>query len=157
VLHQPAKRGPVLSPDQPWEGSLSFGNINRGGEINTAEEGREIDEELAAELGVTVEQRRVAFPGQKALVWNNRVRWTRNRLVRKGDLDGSRRGIWAITQKGGSGSSERGSKPGLAVWLGGRVVGKPKPRATSLPKATRRKLQCRNWIPYSSIPRTATR
>jgi hypothetical protein len=30
VLHPPTKRGPVLSPDQPWERSLSHTWINRG-------------------------------------------------------------------------------------------------------------------------------
>lgn len=32
--------------------------------------------------------------------WKNRVDWVRFRLVKKGELDGSQRGIWRITEKG---------------------------------------------------------
>ena len=33
-------------------------------------------------------------------LWENLVRWTRNELVKRNELDGSRRGIWKITEKG---------------------------------------------------------
>ena len=32
--------------------------------------------------------------------WRNSVQWTRQRLIMKGELDGSVRGIWKITDKG---------------------------------------------------------
>lgn len=32
--------------------------------------------------------------------WENRVNWARYDLVRSGELDGSERGVWRITQKG---------------------------------------------------------
>lgn len=32
--------------------------------------------------------------------WRNRVDWVRYQLVQKGELDGSQRGVWRITQKG---------------------------------------------------------
>jgi len=37
---------------------------------------------------------------RKETVWSNLIRWTRMALVRKGDVDGSRRGIWALTEQG---------------------------------------------------------
>ena len=32
--------------------------------------------------------------------WQNRVQWVRQRLVEKGEIDGSKRGVWAITNAG---------------------------------------------------------
>jgi restriction system protein len=34
------------------------------------------------------------------LRWQNRVEWARFKLIQSGELDGSIRGIWRITQKG---------------------------------------------------------
>ena len=35
-----------------------------------------------------------------AIKWVYTLQWVRHALVKSGDLDGSRRGIWAITEQG---------------------------------------------------------
>ncbi len=37
---------------------------------------------------------------QKEIIWKNKTRWAREYLKRKGQLDGSIRGVWAITDSG---------------------------------------------------------
>ena len=97
-------RKPLLVPGLPPEKRILVpllrAIVKRGGEVNVRQQAQGIDEELADELGVTIGQRRVTFPGRKEEVWSNRVRWARQRLVNDGDLDGTRRGIWAITEQG---------------------------------------------------------
>jgi restriction system protein len=68
--------------------------------VNVRAEGRQIGEELANEYGLTQEQRTTTFPDRPESVWSNRIRWTRMSLVQKGDLDGSRRGVWRVTEQG---------------------------------------------------------
>ncbi|HUW12321.1 MAG TPA: winged helix-turn-helix domain-containing protein [Anaerolineae bacterium] len=74
--------------------------LRRGGAVNVRTEGHEVDEELAVQFGLTEEQRDRRFRNRPESVWSNRIRWTRMALVQKGDLDGSRRGIWRVTEQG---------------------------------------------------------
>ena len=60
----------------------------------------EIDEELADHFGLSEEQRLQTVPSRKEKAWSNRIRWTRLALVQKGDLDGSQRGVWTVTEQG---------------------------------------------------------
>lgn len=109
-VEQPSKRQarrkgqPLLVPGLPTQRKIEVpllrAILRRGGEVSARQHGHEIDQELADELGVTQEQRRVLLRHGRETVWSNRVRWARLRLVRNGDLDGSRRGIWLITPKG---------------------------------------------------------
>jgi len=39
-------------------------------------------------------------PRSGLLIWTNRVQWARQHLIYKGEIDGSDRGIWRITDKG---------------------------------------------------------
>jgi len=97
------KRGgrvPGLPTQRQLEIPLLRAILRRGGEVNVREQGDDIDRELADEFKVTEEQRQVCFPNRSETIWSNRIRWTRMRLVKTGDLDGSRRGIWALTEQG---------------------------------------------------------
>jgi restriction endonuclease Mrr len=64
------------------------------------EQGDGIDRALADEFRLTEEQRQACFPDRNETIWSNRVRWTRMGLAKKGDPDGSRRRIWALTEQG---------------------------------------------------------
>lgn len=44
--------------------------------------------------------REARHPKSGQLIWSNRIRWVRQHLVNKGELDASTRGIWKITEKG---------------------------------------------------------
>ena len=73
--------------------------IRRGGSIVLKQHGKEINAELAKESGLTEKQlSQMVARGQNA--WSNRIRWTRQALVASGDMDGSQRGVWTVTQKG---------------------------------------------------------
>lgn len=45
--------------------------------------------------------------GRPGLEWENRVQWTRQRLINDGLLDGSVRGYWTLTEKGLSQASRQ--------------------------------------------------
>jgi len=49
---------------------------------------------------LTQDERNLINVGTRANKWGNRVQWARRHLVHKGELDGSQRGIWRITEKG---------------------------------------------------------
>ncbi len=38
--------------------------------------------------------------GHSGKYWDNRIQWTRQRLINSGSLDGSERGVWRLTPKG---------------------------------------------------------
>ena len=48
------------------------------------------------------------YPTGNDLIWQNKTRWARHRLKAKGELDGSVRGVWKITDKGRDRLSSRG-------------------------------------------------
>ena len=49
---------------------------------------------------LTLADRKARHPRSGALIWENRVRWARQHLVNKGEIDASVQGIWKITEKG---------------------------------------------------------
>ena len=49
---------------------------------------------------LTLADRKARHPISDALIGENRVRWARQHLVNKGEIDASTQGIWKITQKG---------------------------------------------------------
>ncbi|MEE8194007.1 MAG: Mrr restriction system protein, partial [Dehalococcoidales bacterium] len=49
---------------------------------------------------LTLADQKVRHPRTGQLIWANRIRWTRQHLVNKGEIDASIRGIWRITGKG---------------------------------------------------------
>ena len=68
-----------------------------GGEARPSE----LDDKVAKhfpELTPTDQEARHPRSGQ--LIWSNRIRWVRQHLVNKGEIDASTRGIWRITDKG---------------------------------------------------------
>ena len=97
------KRQPLV-PGLPTQTSLEVPLLrwllSRGGEVDIRRAARELDDGLADEFNVPETLRRIRFEGRAETVWSNRIRWTRMRLVQKGEMDGSRRGIWAVTDMG---------------------------------------------------------
>ena len=49
---------------------------------------------------LTLADQKVRHPRSGLLIWTNRVQWSRQHLVNKGEIDASTRGIWKITEKG---------------------------------------------------------
>jgi len=49
---------------------------------------------------LTQADREARYPRTGQLIWPNKVQWVRNRLVRRGGIDASTRGIWKITERG---------------------------------------------------------
>ena len=49
---------------------------------------------------LTTSDQEVRYPKSGQLIWLNRIHWTRQHLVNKGQVDASTRGIWRITNKG---------------------------------------------------------
>jgi len=74
--------------------------LARGGEVTVREQGAEVDAALAREFSVTDEQQAEVLSDGKTTAWSNCIRWTRLRLVQSGDLDGSQRGVWRVTDQG---------------------------------------------------------
>ena len=74
--------------------------LRRGGSVNMREHGKEIYKELADFFKLTSNQRTTMLHSTKTPVWNNRVQWVRQSLVQKGEIDGSVKGVWTITEKG---------------------------------------------------------
>lgn len=91
---------PKLPTQHELEVPLLRAILKRGGEIKMRNQGEEIDNELADAFQLTDAQRTAHLANRTETVWSNRIRWTRMALVKKGDLDGSRRGIWALTEQG---------------------------------------------------------
>lgn len=70
-----------------------------GGEAKPSE----LDDKVARYFPeLTLADRQIRHPRSGALIWSNRVRWARQHLVNKGEIDASIRGIWKITDKGRS-------------------------------------------------------
>ena len=65
---------------------------------------------LASQFQLTEEDRRERMESTGANKWENDVQWVRQRLVQRGDLDGSVRGLWRITDAGRA--RARGTSPG---------------------------------------------
>jgi restriction system protein len=74
--------------------------LRRGGMIDIRADGKALFAELGKHFGLTPEQQRTLTRSGKEPAWVNRVRWTRQRLINNGDLDGSQRGIWRLTNQG---------------------------------------------------------
>jgi len=91
---------PKLPTQRELEVPLLRAILKRGGDITSRNHGAQIDAELADAFGLDQEQRRARLANRSETLWSNRIRWTRMRLVKKGDLDGSRRGVWALTEQG---------------------------------------------------------
>jgi restriction system protein len=49
---------------------------------------------------LTPADREARHPKSGIPIWTNRVQWTRQRLVNKGEIDAFTRGVWRITEKG---------------------------------------------------------
>ncbi len=49
---------------------------------------------------LTQADREARYERTGQLIWPNKVQWVRNRLVRRGELNASTRGIWRITDRG---------------------------------------------------------
>jgi len=68
-----------------------------GGEARPSE----LDDKVARHFPeLTPADQKARHPRSGQLIWSNRVRWVRQHLVNKGELDASTRGIWRITNKG---------------------------------------------------------
>ncbi|HPO87641.1 MAG TPA: winged helix-turn-helix domain-containing protein [Candidatus Hydrogenedentes bacterium] len=68
-------------------------------------------EPLADFFELTEEERTCPRPdGYSGSYWQNRVQWTRQRLINYGYLDGSRRERWRLTDKGIQRASSVSSK-----------------------------------------------
>ncbi len=93
-------RVPGLPTQRQLEVPLLQAILRRGGSVNVRIQGDDIDAELADQFSLTTEQRSITFPDRAETMWSNRIRWTRMRLVQNGDLDGSQRGIWRVTEQG---------------------------------------------------------
>jgi len=96
--HEP--RVPGLPTQRQLEVPLLRAILKRGGVVQVRAQGREVDEALADQFSLTTEQRTTTFPDRPESVWSNRIRWTRMSLVQKGELDGSQRGMWRLTEQG---------------------------------------------------------
>jgi hypothetical protein len=99
------RKGPLvpgLPKQKDVELPLLRAMVRRGGEINLRQQGDEIDQELADELHVGPEQRRVTLQNSTQAVWTNRIRWVLLRLSKRGEVvnAGGHRGVWAITEQG---------------------------------------------------------
>ncbi|MDX9755670.1 MAG: winged helix-turn-helix domain-containing protein [bacterium] len=61
----------------------------------------DIYDPLADFFGLTMRDRNMPRPdGYSGTIWKNRVQWLRQRLVNHGYLDGSKKGIWRLTDRG---------------------------------------------------------
>jgi len=68
-----------------------------GGEARPSE----LDDKVAKHFPeLTPTDQKARHPRSGQLIWSNRIRWVRQHLVNKGELDASIRGIWKITEKG---------------------------------------------------------
>jgi len=97
-LEPPAR--PKLPTQRELELPLLRALLKRGGEVERRSQAAQIDKELANEFKLNQQQRTACLANRKETIWSNRIRWTRMALLKKGDLDGSRRGIWALTEQG---------------------------------------------------------
>jgi len=97
---RPSPQARRVPSQQTLEIPLLRAILGRGGEVRVKEQGAEIDAALAREFGVTREQQQAVLSDGKTTGWSNRIRWTRLRLVKRGDLDGSQRGLWRVTEQG---------------------------------------------------------
>ncbi|WP_425156069.1 winged helix-turn-helix domain-containing protein [Candidatus Binatus sp.] len=62
---------------------------------------RTVYEPLAELFGLTqADQKRSRPDGHAGVHWHNRVQWERQRLINKGLLDGSTRGVWRLSPAG---------------------------------------------------------
>jgi len=62
---------------------------------------KETYDPLANFFGLSLSERKSPRPdGYGGSQWENRVQWTRQRLINNGELDGSTRGIWRLNNAG---------------------------------------------------------
>ena len=74
--------------------------LQRGGQINLKSQGSIILDQLGDEFRLTSHQRQSRTPDSRYTVWSCRIHAAREHLVRKGEMDKSHKGIWALTDKG---------------------------------------------------------
>jgi len=89
-----------LPSQRALELPLLRARLARGGVVSVRKDGAEIDAALAREHGVGEQEQKAVLSDGKTTAWSNRIRWTRLRLVKSGDLDGSERGVWRVTEQG---------------------------------------------------------
>ena len=71
-----------------------------GGAVETRTQLDPVAADLAEEFSLSAAQLNARTRSGKAVVWKNRIRWVRQNLVDKGDIDGRERGVWRITKRG---------------------------------------------------------
>lgn len=75
-----------------------------GGVICFSSQGERLERELADHFGLSKESREYSDPtrlrSKGARAWRNQIQWVRNRLVRKGLLSNTFRGLWIVTPAG---------------------------------------------------------
>ena len=88
---------PLLPGYKDVEEPLLRAIAKRGGSIVRKTQGMEIADELADVLGLTEQQRTRQLPNTGANAWFHRINWTKHKLIKKGDMEGPQRGVWAVT------------------------------------------------------------
>ena len=83
-------------PRQAYELPLLQSIAEMGGEVAP---GEELYQKVAVKMGFAGQEMEYDLVHARAK-WVYTLQWVRLALVRSGDLDGSRRGIWAITKQG---------------------------------------------------------
>lgn len=72
---------------------------------------KQVYDPLADIFGLDEKERKRPRPdGHSGSHWENRVQWTRQRLINEGELDGRVRGLWRLTEQGINRASRLKSK-----------------------------------------------
>jgi len=74
--------------------------LDRGGSIETRMHLEDVVHALASKFSLTPQQTSPLTRRGGSTIWKNTIRWVRQALINKGDLDGSERGIWKVTTQG---------------------------------------------------------
>ncbi len=83
-------------PRSSYELPLLRSIAEMGGEVVP---GAELYQKIAVKMGFAGQETEYDLVHARAK-WVYTLQWVRHALVKSGDLDGSRRGIWAITEQG---------------------------------------------------------
>lgn len=84
--------------------------LDRGGSIELRSQFVEVADSLASKFSLTGQQLSAQTKAKKTTIWKNRIRWVRQDLVERGDLDGSDRGVWRITEQGRTRAKREGRR-----------------------------------------------
>lgn len=101
---------PGLPLQTQIEGPLLREILERGGSIDTRTQLEDVANALATKFSLTDQQKTAQTKDKKTTVWKNRIQWVRQDLIKKGDLDGSERGVWKITARGRARVSDKGTR-----------------------------------------------